>query len=40
MRTFRGAGIDDDFVMTYCIALCCTRDPRRIREHYRAARFN
>ncbi len=37
MRTFGGAGLNDDFVVTYCIALGCTRDPRRIREHYRVA---
>lgn len=34
MRTFHAAGLNDDFVVTYCIALGCTRDPQRIREHY------
>jgi len=37
MRTFHAADLNDDFVVTYCIALGCTRDPRRIREHYRVA---
>lgn len=37
MRTFHRAGLDADFVVTYCIALGCTRDPRRVREHYRVA---
>lgn len=37
MRTFQAAGLNDDFVVTYCIALGCTRDPQRIRDHYRVA---
>lgn len=37
MRRFRALSLDADFVVTYCAALGCTRDPRRIREHYRVA---
>lgn len=37
MRIFGAAGLNADFVVTYCAALGCTRDPRRIRQHYEVA---
>ena len=37
LRALRAAGLDEDFVVTYAIALGYTGDLKRLREHYRAA---
>ncbi|MBS4730574.1 hypothetical protein MSM1_20375 [Mycobacterium sp. SM1] len=37
IRRLKDAGLNADFIVTYCIALGFTRDTRRLREHYRAA---
>ncbi|WP_212808074.1 MULTISPECIES: hypothetical protein [unclassified Mycolicibacterium] len=38
MAVFKSAGLDEDFVVTYCIALGYLGDTKNIRNHYRAAR--
>lgn len=37
MTMFKSAGLDEDFVVTYCIALGYLGDHKNIRNHYRAA---
>ncbi|MFL0239281.1 hypothetical protein [Mycobacterium sp. SMC-17] len=38
MAVFKSAGLDEDFVVTYCIALGYLGDTKNIRDHYRAAK--
>jgi len=38
MRIFQKAGLDEDFVVTYCLALGYLGDHKNIRNHYRAAK--
>lgn len=38
MTVFKSAGLDEDFVVTYCLALGYLGDPTNIRNHYRAAK--
>jgi hypothetical protein len=33
LSQFRDAGLDQDFVVTYCIALGYSGDTKRLREH-------